>query len=277
MKVIKHSGNIVDFNREKLKRSLFNSGASEMVVEDILQAIEKEIYEGIPTKKIYKYAFSLLKKAANVHAARYNLRAALQLLGPAGFFFEKFIARLFDSDNYETRTNIVLHGKCVSHEIDILIKKENEIKMVECKFHSNRDVRSDVKVPMYILSRYNDIKDNRHSVYSINDDVISKCLIVTNNRFTSEAEKFAECSGIELLSWDYPERNNIRAKIDNKCLYPVTCLTTLTLAEKNKLLILDVILVSEIISNRDSLNKIGLSSKRINNVLKESSGLCKLI
>jgi ATP cone domain len=88
MKIIKHSGDIVDFNRSKLKLSLMKSGANENIVDDVIASIEKEIYEGISTKRIYKLAFSLLKKASNAHAARYNLRTAIELLGPAGFFFE---------------------------------------------------------------------------------------------------------------------------------------------------------------------------------------------
>jgi transcriptional regulator NrdR family protein len=85
MKIVKHSGNIVDFNRDKLKSSLLKSGANKHVVDDILLEIDKQIYEGISTKKIYKLAFGLLKKVSNSNAARYNLRTALQMLGPAGF------------------------------------------------------------------------------------------------------------------------------------------------------------------------------------------------
>ena len=112
MKIVKHSGNIVDYNPTKLKQSLLKSGASQMLVASILKAIEKEIYEGISTKKIYKMAFGLLKKASNSHAARYNLKEAIRLLGPAGFFFEKYIARIFASEDYETKTNVFLQGKC---------------------------------------------------------------------------------------------------------------------------------------------------------------------
>jgi hypothetical protein len=273
MKIVKHSGAIVEFNSEKLKQSLLKSGASELVVDRILQEIQRKIYEGISTKHIYKLAFGLLKKAANSHAARYNLREAIRLLGPAGFFFEKYIARLFSSEHYETAVGKILKGKCVSHEIDILVKKENHIAMVECKFHMGRDAASDVKVPMYILSRFNDLKGNQHAIFSKNDKV-TKCWIVTNNRFTTDAIDFAKCSGLDLLSWNYPEDNNLKTKNDLDYLYPVTCLTTLTFAEKDKLLILDVILVKEIMSHSDCLEKIGLSSNRIKNVLKEASDLC---
>jgi hypothetical protein len=276
MKIVKHSGAIVDFNRSKLKQSLLKSGASPIVVDNVLQLIEKGVYEGISTKQIYKMAFGLLKKASNSHAARYNLREAIRLLGPAGFFFEKFIARLFAVEHYETKVNVTLQGKCVSHEIDVLLKNNNVITMVECKFHVGRDAATDVKVPMYILSRFNDLRERQHEIFS-NNDTISKCWIITNNRFTTDAIDFAKCSDLNLLSWDYPTNNNLINKIDYNQLYPITCLTTLTLAEKEKLLILDIILVRDLINNRMVLEKISLSSNRIKNVIKEVSELCRSI
>jgi len=276
MKIIKHSGDIVDFNPEKLRKSLMKSGADELAVEEILHKISKEIYEGISTKKIYKRAFALLKKEANSHAARYNLRSGLQLLGPAGFFFEKYIARLFIADGYQTTTNLILPGKCVSHEIDVLIKKDNVLAMIECKFHSARENKSDVKVPLYVFSRFNDLKERKQIVFAKNES-IAQCWIVTNNRFTSDAIDFAKCSGMNLLSWDYPKDNNLKSKNDIDCLYPVTCLTTLSLAEKDKLLILDIILAKELINNSDKLERIGVSANRITNILKEVRELVRCI
>jgi hypothetical protein len=66
---------------------------------------------------------------------------------------------------------------------------------------------------------------------------------------------------MNLLSWDYPKDNNLKTKNDIDCLYPVTCLTTLSLAEKDKLLILDVILRE--VNNSKQLGRIGLSANRI--------------
>jgi hypothetical protein len=80
-----------------------------------------------------------------------------------------------------------------------------------------------------------------------------------------------------LLCWDYPKGSNLKNKIDNRQLYPITCLTTLTLSEKEKLLILDIILVQEVVNNREDLEKIGLSPNRIKNVIKEASELCRFI
>ncbi|MBN8643171.1 MAG: restriction endonuclease [Flavobacteriales bacterium] len=273
MKVVKHSGIVVDFDASKLRKSLLKSGANQDVVDAIMQHIGNVVYDGIPTKQIYKIAFGLLKKESNSFAAQYNLRDAILLLGPAGFYFEKFIARIFESEGFTTQTNLTLNGKCVSHEIDVVLKKDNQISMVECKFHGSNEVRTDVKVPMYILSRFNDLKDKNHIIYSKKDQ-ISNCWIVTNSRFTSDAITFARCSNLNLLSWDYPKNNNLRTKIDQKGLYPTTCLTTLTRSEKDRLLTLSCVLVIDLIKNPESLEQIGLSSNRMKNVIKEATSLC---
>jgi hypothetical protein len=122
----------------------------------------------------------------------------------------KNISHVFESEGYQTVTNLILSGKCVSHEIDVLIKKDNELAMVECKFHSARENKSNVKVPLYVFSRFNDLKERKQIVFSKNE-IISKCWIVTNNRFTSDAIAFAKCSGMN-LSWDYPKDNNLKTK-----------------------------------------------------------------
>ncbi len=276
MKVTKFSGEIVNFDKDKLIHSLRKSGANEVAVFQVIHEIERELYEGIPTKKIYKLAFQLLKKFSNVHAARYNLRTAIQSLGPAGFFFEKFIAKVFECEGFQTQTNLILEGKCVSHEVDVLLKKENSVSMVECKFHGSQDAKTDVKVPMYILSRFNDLKDRDFQLFKSNYS-IQNCWITTNNRFTDEAVKFASCSKLSLLSWDYPKGNSLKNKIDLNQIYPVTCLTTLTTAEKDKLLVQDIITALDLIQHADWLSKIELSPNRIKNVLLEANQLCNLI
>ena len=205
MKVTKYSGELVHYDEQKLINSLRKSGADKAVAEAIVKKIESELYEGIASKKIYKLAYQLLKNISNAHAARYNLRTAMMGLGPAGFFFEKFIAKIYQEQKFQTRINVSLKGNCISHEIDVLLKKEHTISMIECKFHSGQDAKTDVKVPMYILSRFNDVKNRKHHLFLPNE-IISDCIIVTNNRFTTDAIQFGECSGLKMLSWDYPPK-----------------------------------------------------------------------
>ena len=273
MKVTKFSGDKVDFDIQKLKKSLLKSGANQQVVDAVLLQIKAQLYDEIPTKKIYKLAFDLLKKQTDSSAAQYNLRASLEMLGPAGFYFEKYISMLFRKIGYETRINLLLQGKCVTHEVDVALKKDIQLTMIECKFHSNRNSVTDVKVPMYILSRFNDLKSKPQAIFE-EKDFINRCLIVTNNRFSEDAIKFATCSGLELLSWDLPKANTLRNLIDATRLFPVTCLTTITQKEKEQLLSQEIILAEQLKSNEELLEMIGISSNRIKNIFKEVNALC---
>lgn len=272
MKVTKYSGEIVDFNEEKLIKSMVSSGADVQTAKEILKEIQPQLYEGIPSKKIYKLAFQKLKTVSKAHAARYGLKSGIMALGPAGFYFEKFISRLFELQSYTTVTNVFLEGKCTSHEMDVLIKKNDHVAMVECKFHGSQEVKTDVKIPMYILSRFNDLKTTKINHFSSND-FISKCWLVTNNKFTSEAIKFGECTGLSLLSWDYPIGNGLKDIVKQYRVYPITCLTTLTIAEKEVLLLQDVLTVYNLIHDKNSFAKLKLSQSRLKNVQKECNQL----
>lgn len=272
MKVVKFSGEIVDFNKDKLEKSLLKSGATLEQVQNVLLQIEPVLYDGIRTKEIYKTAFQFLKEEANSCAARYNLRYGLELLGTDGFYFEKFMSHVFKAEGYEVIMNLILEGKCVTHEIDILIKKENQISMVECKFHSSREGVSDVKVPMYILSRFNDLKKLKHPVF--NSVIINHCIIVTNTRFSEDALKFANCNELEMLSWNYPNKNGLKSRVEKHKIYPVTCLSTITEDEKIRLLENEVIVISQILHDTSVLKDIGLGKNRIQNLIEEVKGLC---
>jgi hypothetical protein len=272
MRVTKYSGELVQYDGRKLIKSLQKSGAEMAMAETIVKEIESEMYDGISSKKIYKRAYQLLKNIANVHAARYNLRAGLLGLGPAGFFFEKFMAKVLQEEGFETKVSTTLNGKCISHEIDVLLFKNEEISMIECKFHSSQDAKSDVKVPLYILSRFNDLKDKKYDLFS-SKRMISECIIVTNNKFTTDAIQFGTCSNLSMLSWDYPQKNGIKDLVDHFRVYPITCLTTLTKSEKDQLLILDCITIKDLILQPNYLKTIELSHNRIKNVLKEANEL----
>jgi hypothetical protein len=272
MRVTKFSGELVDYNQNKLVHSLKKSGANEAIVSEILNKIEPQLYDGISSKKIYKLAFQYLKNISNVHAARYNLKTAIIALGPAGFYFEKYIAKIHQLLGYATQINLILNGKCVTHETDALLLKNEIVTMVECKFHSSDHAKTDVKVPMYILSRFNDLRNIKHQIFNDFKE-INKCLIVTNNKFTEDAITFGNCSGLEMLGWDYPKQNGIKDIIDKLRIYPITCLTTLTQLEKEKLLAVNIITIKDLLKEPQWLEKLEISPVRIRRILAEADKL----
>ena len=78
--ITKASGAKAPYSPEQLRRSLRRSGADENTINHVLDEIEKKIYEGMPTHKIHKLAFKLLKKASRHYAARYKLKEAIRPL-----------------------------------------------------------------------------------------------------------------------------------------------------------------------------------------------------
>lgn len=270
--VTKASGEQVDFSVEKLRQSLQRSGAKQEVIDNIITEINTKLYEGISTKKIYKLAFGLLKKASKPFAARYKLKNAIMELGPSGFPFETYFSELLKHQGYEVKTGLILNGICVTHEIDVLAEKENNVIIAECKFHNLQGMSCDVKIPLYIHSRFNDVKS-----YLLKSPELQKKKytgwVVTNTKFTSDAIQYAQCAGLHLIGWNYPLNGNIKDLVDSSGLYPLTCLSTLTNREKKLLLDHRFVLCSDLVKKPEILNLIELSPARVENVMREVKSL----
>lgn len=276
IQIKKQSGEIVAFSKESLRKSLLNSGADKEVADKICSEITKELYNGISTKELYQKAFDLLKKSKSSVAARYSLKRALQDLGPEGFFFEKWVAKIFEVQGYETMTSQTLTGKStVNHEIDVIISNKDEDLICECKFRNDIDAKISVTTPMYFLSRFIDVKHSEFTYFGRTFKP-QKGYLITNAFFTTDSIAFANCYGINLISWNYPEENSIKRLTDQQGLYPVTCLTTLTEDEEQKLLSKNCILVRELVKNPVLLDHFKFSKDRKELILQEASELLGL-
>lgn len=271
----KYNGDIEPFQVEKLKTSLRRSKASEEEINAIVAHIMPTLFNGIASKEIYKKAFSLLKKYNRTSASKYSLKRAIFDLGPTGYPFERLISALLRHKGFETEVGVILQGECVTHEVDVLAKKDGISYAVECKFHSSQNLISNVRVPLYINSRFIDIqnywnKDPEKAAH------LKQGWLVTNTRFSTDAIAYAKCVGLQLLSWNYPENNGIKHNVDAYTLYPITTLTTLTKHEKDQLIEKDIILTIELFDDADALKEIGISKTRIKRVLNEILHLCDL-
>lgn len=271
--VTKASGEKEPFDETKLRRSLARAGAREELITTITDSVGEQLYEGITTQKIYREAFRTLKKESKRSAGRYKLKEAIRELGPTGYPFEKFVAELLNRMGYKTQVGVIMKGDCVTHEVDVLATRDQEYYMIECKFHNRKENTCNVKVPLYIQSRFLDLKKNWVSQPG-HEHKTHKGWIVTNTRFTSDAEAYGECVGLKLLSWDYPKNNGLKDLITRVGLHPVTSLSTLTKQEKEMLLSMDVIFCSQLLDNPELLEKVGIPNRKISRVRKEVSAIC---
>ncbi len=271
--IIKKASGLQDvFSPDKLRASLKKSGADEITINNILAEIQSSLYNGISTKKIYEAAYSLLKRGSRSNAGRYNLKRAIMALGPSGFPFEKYIAAIFEWQGYTVQTQLFLQGACVTHEIDLLAENIDHFLLVECKYHNSTGIVSDVKIPLYINSRYKDIA----SKWSKTSLKPLKCCVATNTKFSSDAITYGVCSGMQMLGWDYPHNKSLSNLIDKSGLYPVTCLTTLTSKEKANILSKGFVLCKELLQNEPLFHNMGIVKLRISNIMSEVKSLCNL-
>lgn len=272
MQVKKHSGELVPFNPNSLRHSLTRSGANEDEVAKVFSEIEHKLYDGISTRELYELAFEHLKLQRNTYAARYSLKKALRDLGPEGFYFEKWIARLFQEDGYQSVTGQTLQGHAVTHEIDVVAVKDNSLLAIECKFRNDIDAKISVTTPMYFMSRVKDISDRPYTFFNKTLKV-SEGWLVTNAYLTSDSIKFGEYHKMNLLSWDYPKDNSIKVRVDNNGEYPLTCLTTIDAKDKATLLKAQCILVKDIIRDPKFLQLIKANNQKKKRVLLEAQEL----
>lgn len=266
--IIKSSGEKVKFSLDKLKLSLKRTGADHETVNHIVDTVADELYEGISTKEIYNRAFAMLKKKESYLASKYKLKKAIYELGPTGFPFENFISAILKFSGFKTEVNKILQGQCVTHEIDVLAHKNNETTIVECKFHNQEGLNCNVKIPLYIHSRYNDVKAHWDSSLK-NETALTSGWVVTNTRFTEDALQYGKCANLYLLSWDYPKNNGLKDRIDRLGLYPITVSTLLTNREKQFLLSRDIVLCRELVGDVFYLDHLGISQTRKERILKE--------
>ena len=269
LEVKKYSGKKVKFSIAKLSLSLIRAGADKAMVDTIVKKVSEELYHGISTKEIYNRAFMLLKGKNRYLASKYKLKRAIYELGPTGFPFERFVSRVLKYSGYITETNIILSGKCVTHEIDVIAKKENVTTPIECKYHNEQGLKCNIKIPLYINSRYLDVKAN----YKGNNK-LGTGWVVTNTKFTKDAIQYGNCSGLYLLSWNYPVGNGLKDRIDRLGLYPITVSTLLTKREKQFLINRDIILCRDLKGDTFFLGQLGVSDIRKKKILLEINKLC---
>jgi len=72
--VKKLNGEVQEYDKSKLRRSLVRAGAEEKVIKKIISEVNKILYDGIETKKIFRFAFKVFKKYHPYVASRYDLK-----------------------------------------------------------------------------------------------------------------------------------------------------------------------------------------------------------
>lgn len=257
------------FDPQKLLHSLEHAGAEPDTAKKIAARVEGELYDGITTQEIYRHAFAQLRAARHGAAARYSLKRAVMDFGPSGFPFEAYIAELFRAEGSTAVIDQLVGGACVEHEVDVVSRKGGDTTYTEAKFHNAAGFKTDLKTALYVKARMDDIRAAHPG-----QEAHIFGLLVTNTKFTSHAIRYAECSGVDLLSWEYPRGKTLHERIDAVGLYPVTALTMLSRREKTALLQQKIVLCNVLPNDTRSLAEAGVTGHKAQAVLEEVGALC---
>lgn len=272
-RLIKSNGNIETYNEKKLAESLRRAGATRALISHILREIRLAAGRKITTDALYRRVFQILWRENRAVAEKYSLKRAIMNLGPAGHVFESFVARIFNSHGYETSVGQIVRGRCVAHEIDVLARKENKHYVIECKYHNQGGIRSDVKVALYTQSRFLDIKEAWERSERQGD--IHQGWIVTNTRPTTEAIAYADCVGIRVIGWRHPEGAGLEYFIESKHLYPITVLPSFPVEFIERAVKEGILLVSDLkgLDERALARILMLDSRTARKILEEAYDL----
>lgn len=259
--VIKADKSQEPFSEQKVLQSIKRAGIPENIQNQVLQHVNSKIYEGIPTEEIYHHITEFLGVSPSPYnKAKYGLKAAIMALGPTGYPFEDFVARLLEALGYKVLVRQILNGKCVTHEIDVIAEKDSKKAMIEAKFHNSPGTRSDIQVALYTKARFDDVKDKNQ---------LDEAWIVTNTKTTNDATTYAQCVNMKVISWNYPQGEGLRELIEKMRIHPITMLTSISQSHKQTLLNNHIVLCKDINLNPSLLDILPLTQAEKEKTLSE--------
>jgi len=269
--ILKADGERERFDPAKLETSLMYAGASTTMRARILAQITHQLRPLMTTEEIYRIAFDLLKHEDTMSvAARYSTKRAIYALGPSGFPFEQFLAEVLRAHGWSVRTDMMLTGRCAPHEVDVLAEKNGKRVGIEAKFHNEPGSKTDIRDALYVHARYEDLRQA-----PIASSRVDEGWLVTNTEFTSNAIRYARCSNLTLLGWDYPRSRGLMTMIEEAKVHPLTCLTSLTDSEKRRFLDKKIVLCRAV-QTEHMLRSHGIAPAKIPQVLDEAQRLCAI-
>jgi hypothetical protein len=240
--IVKKNGEREPFSEEKVLRSMRRVGLSEDLQPQVLEHIRQRLHQDMETTEIFTHIREFLDRKDQKASIRFNLKQAIFDLGPTGFPFERYMQRVFGEMGYSSKVDQIMKGACVSHEIDLLIEKDNKKEIIEAKFHNQQGVKTDVQVLLYTFARFLDLKEI-HPIEGV--------WVVTNTKLTVDASSYARCKGVKVIGWNFPETNNLQDYVEQPKLYPITILRDLTKTEKQSLIAGNIILCSDLLNTSD--------------------------
>ena len=217
--VTKADGSKQPFDKQKIINTCLRLQATLEQAQSIADRIEARAYNGIPTKKILQMVFQHMKKYRPAIGYQIDLKQAIAMLRSKPDF-EIFIAKLFEAMGYEVETNLIIQGKCIEHEIDVVARGKNEVILIEVKHHVNHHTYSGLDVFLQVNSTLEDLKEGYET--GKNNFKFTRAILICNTKVSDHAKRYALCRGLEFIAWKFPPEKGLERLVEEYKLYPIT-------------------------------------------------------
>lgn len=243
MKITKASGLAEEFSEKKLTNSLKAVGVSQEVTREALQLVKDKLSSDTSTHRVHDIVSQYLAQhSPPIHQLNYNLKRAIFRLGPTGYPFEHLVAKTLQQFGYQTKVGVILSGKCVTHEIDVVAKKDKHVFYIECKFHNRPGLKTDIQTALYTQARFQDVSTNPAN----HPNLDSHPWLITNTKVTSDVDSYAKCQKMKLTSWSQPNKESLFHLVITSKIHPVTAITSLSIDKIETLLGQNIVTIKDL-------------------------------
>ena len=266
--VTKADGSKQPFDKQKIINTCLRLQATLEQAQSIADRIQAKAYDGIPTRKILQMIFQHMKKYRPAIGYQIDLKQAIAMLRSKPDF-EIFVAKLFEAMEYEVETNLIMQGKCIEHEIDVIARKGNEVILIEVKHHVNHHTYSGLDVFLQMNSTLEDLKEG----YEIGKNKLkfTRAILICNTKVSDHARRYALCRGLEFIAWKFPPEKGLERLIEEYKLYPITFLKNIERGEAHKLADIGIVTVKQLLDDAEKISKkSGINKNRILELQKDT-------
>lgn len=207
-------------------------GASFSIAEAVSKEVEQRIYDEISSERILEMVQSRLKEHEPAIALREDLKTGLARIG-GGAAFEEFVRIVLRAHGFEVEGNKKVQGRCVTHELDGIVIGDGACRYLEVKHHSRPHRYTPFDVTLAAKAKLDDMKAGHEE--GTTSYCFDRVMVVCNTRLTSHAQKYADCVGIDHIGWNVPFGRGLDFLIEEKHLYPITVLRSITPNERDLL------------------------------------------
>ena len=247
--VTKADGSTQLFDRGKVVKTCLRIGANRRIALQIADEVESLVYDGIPTHKVLQITLKLLRKHKPTIRHFLDLKKGLSVMNSKPEF-ENFVQILLVHHGFEVGPSQVIRGKCIGHEVDAVAKKDGVIYFVEAKHHSNYHTPTGLDESRIARAVLEDVSEG--FLLGRSTLRIDRAMIVTNTRYSEHAKRYGKCRNILQIGWSSPKELSLQNMIEEKKVYPISCIRGLSNQTRIKLVNSGVVLMKQLVEEEPS-------------------------